>query len=125
MPDMQDRHARPFAEFLREQRSGTTHDELSQGLNALLESVSDTGKGGSLTLTIKVKPAGKGDHHMVVVSDTVAIKMPEGERGEAIFFVDDDFNLTRDNPRQPSLPLREVPRAGKDKAANGGEEVAN
>ena len=113
------------AEFLREQRSGTTHDELSTGFNALLESVSEVGKGGTLTLVIKVKPAGKGDHHMVVVSDTVTIKMPEGERGEAIFFVDDDFNLSRDNPRQPSLPLREVPRSGKDKAADpeAGEDV--
>lgn len=113
-----ERHARPFAEFLREQRSGTTHDELSQGLNDLLEAVSETGKAGQITLTVKVKPAAKGNHSMVSVADTVAVKLPQGERGEAIFFIDDDFNLTRDNPNQPSLPLREVPKAGKDRAAD-------
>jgi hypothetical protein len=120
MPDTQDRHARPFAEFLREQRRGRTHDELSSSLNQLLEAVTETGKGGSLTLTVKVKPAAKGDTHMVTIADQVIVKLPEGDRGEALFFVDDDFNLTRSNPHQPSLPLQAVDGDDPDH-----EEVAN
>jgi hypothetical protein len=109
MPD--DRHVRPFAEWLQEHRNGLTQSELSDAYNDLIEAVHEHGKMGSLTFTVKVKPAAR-DAHMVVVVDDIKVKKPEGERGEAIYFIDEHSNLTRHNPAQPSLPLREVPKAG-------------
>lgn len=47
----------------------------------------------------------------VLVTDTVTLKAPEGERPQSVFFVDSDANLTRQNPMSPQLPLREVPRS--------------
>jgi hypothetical protein len=113
----QDRHVRPFAEWLHEQRNGHTHNELSDAFNDLIEAVQETGKVGSITFTVKIKPAGHGDHSTVVVSDDINVKLPKGERPEAIFFVDDDHNLQRHNPAQPKLPLKEI-QGGKD-AADG------
>jgi hypothetical protein len=104
-----DRHTRPFAEWLHEQRQGALAAELSEVLNELVEAVHRHGRTGTLTLAIKVAPAGKNGH-TVVVSDEVKAKLPEGERGDSIFFVDPDMNLIRHDPNQEVLPLREVPR---------------
>lgn len=107
MPD-EDRQVRPFADWLQDQRSGALTIELADGLNDLVEAVALHGKAGTLTLVVKVAPAGKNGH-TVVVTDDVKVKAPEAERGESIFFVDPDCNLTREIPGQERLPLREVP----------------
>jgi hypothetical protein len=111
-PDTEDgRHVRPFAEFLQQQRRGLLHGELSDGLHDLLQAVKDTGKAGSLTFQIKVKPAAKGNAEQVLISDLVSVKKPAVERPESIFFLDDNGNLTRQDPRQQELPLKVVERA--------------
>lgn len=112
-----DKQVRPFADFLVEQRSGRTHTELGEALNELVEAVADTGKSGTLTLTLKVKPAGKAEG-MVTIVDDVIVKPPKGERGEAIYFIDANHNLTRHNPAQQTLPLREVPAPEAPTAEN-------
>lgn len=104
-----ERHVRPFADWLHDQGRGVLAAELSDRLNELVEAVALHGKAGSLTLVIKVAPAGKNGH-TVVVSDEVKSKLPEGDREDSIFFVDEHCNLTRHDPRQQSLPLREVDR---------------
>lgn len=108
------RHARPFAEWLHEQRNGHAAVELSEAFNELIEAVAEFGKSGSLVFTVKVTPAGRGDVVSVMVSDTITIKAPEGDRPETVFFVDPAHNLTRQNPMSPQLPLREVPRDDED-----------
>jgi hypothetical protein len=105
--EVDDRHVRPFAEWLLEQGRGALAGELSDRLNELVEAVHLHGKGGSLTLTVKVAPAGKNGH-TVVVSDEVKSKLPEGAREDSIWFVDGDCNLVRHDPHQQALPLREV-----------------
>jgi hypothetical protein len=111
---------RPFTEFLLQQAYGGTHDELTYGLHDLIAAVKDHGKAGSLTLTISVAPVGAGAERQVMVTDRVALKAPTGKRPTSMFFVDDDGNLTRKDPRQPELPLREVsrPAAAEAKAVN-------
>lgn len=109
-----DRRIRPFADWLLEQRRGTLHAELGDGLNELLDAVVEHNKGGTLTLVVHVKPAGVGDE-TVFVSDEVKVKKPVGDRPATLFFVDDDRNLTRENPRQLSFEtLRSVDGAGSE-----------
>lgn len=50
----EERHIRPFADFLQDQRQGSLMHELSTGLNSLVDAVNVHGKGGSLTLTIAI-----------------------------------------------------------------------
>lgn len=104
----------PFSQFLFAQRGGTTHAELTDGLAALAAAVMETGKSGSLTLTIKVGKASKKGGHQMVVSDAVVVKAPVPERTESFFFFDETTgSLTRTDPLQQQLPLQEVPAPNK------------
>lgn len=100
---------RPFAELLHLQRNGAFHADLSTALNRLVRAVQETGKGGDLTVKLKVKPAGK-HATMVLVHDDVKLKEPEADKGDGIYFTDERGNLRRSDPNQPELPLREVPQ---------------
>lgn len=115
------KQVRPFGDFIQELNHGGSHSELSAALNELVTAVSDLGKGGTLTYTIKVAPAGRAEG-MVTVTDDVKLKLPVGARPDSVFFITPDGNLMRDNPAQPRLPLREVPRPGA--ATTDSEEVA-
>lgn len=99
----------PFVRFLQEHRNGRLAHELAEALNELVQAVTETTKPGTLTLAIKVKPADKGTGALMV-SDNVTVKRPVAERGASVFYADDHNNLTRRDPRQPELPLVEVPR---------------
>lgn len=108
MPEKHVRHVRRFSEFLLEQRRGHLHEQLSDALNEVVTAVVEHEKVGSLTLTVKVTPAGKGYSPTVMLTDAIKLKVPEGAPEAALFFVDDDGNLTRRDPNQPELGLREV-----------------
>jgi hypothetical protein len=101
---------RPFADWLREQRRGLTHDELTDGLHDLIAAVNHSGKAGTLTLQIKIAPF-KKNAQVLEVTDVVKTSLPTPDREAAIYFTDRDGNLSRDNPHQlPGMErLREVP----------------
>ena len=74
--------------------------------------VVDTGKAGAITRTIKFKA--NGDGVSVTMTDEVKTKVPEHDRGQSVFFVDDDGNAQRsqqvldvdpeDHPRLTAVP---------------------
>lgn len=99
---------RPFADWLQEQSSGRTHNDLSAALHALLEAVTRHGKAGKLTFTVKAKPM-QGDMSAVVIADEVRLGAPEADRKANIYFLDEDGNPSRSDPRQMHLPLRPAP----------------
>lgn len=100
---------RPFADWLREQSRGMTHDELSEALRDLTARVRDTGKKGSLQLTVTVATL-KGETDVLVVSDEIKLRLPEHDRKASLFYPDADGNLTRTDPNQLTFEsLREVP----------------
>lgn len=103
-----DRHVRPFAEFLVAHRKGMLHDELSDALNAMAESVRELDGAAKLTITITMKPAAKLAGDIVEIADTVKVVLPEPARGSALWWVDGAGNLSRRDPNQPELPLRVV-----------------
>lgn len=100
---------RPFATWLIEQSGGKTHEELSAALYDLVARVRDTGKKGSVSLTVNVAPL-KGDIDVLVVADEIKLRLPEHDRKASLFYPDKDGNLTRRDPNQLSFDsLREVP----------------
>ena len=99
---------KPFSQFLMEQRGGGMHGELSEKLREVVAAVVEHGKAGQMILTIKVTPLKAAEGQYVVVDD-VKCKTPEGDRGASLYFADEDGNLSRSNPSQPELPLREIP----------------
>lgn len=95
-----DPEPREFASWLLEHNKGRTHDELSQAMRNLVLAVHETGKGGTITLKISVK---EFDDHTVGVTDHVAVKLPEADRGTSIFFSTESGDLVRDDPYQQSI----------------------
>lgn len=99
---------RPFADWLREQSKGATHEELSVALNDLIQRVGDTRKAGSIQFTVKVGPM-KGDKTAIVIEDQIKLKLPEHDRQASLYFVDKHGNPVREDPNQPAFEsLREV-----------------
>ena len=93
---------RDFAAFLVEQSQGRTHAELSEGLRDLVARVIDTGKKGSITLTVTVAPM-KDNTGVLVVSDVIKLSLPEHARAASIFWPDQAGNLVRNDPNQASI----------------------
>lgn len=86
---------------------GKTLDEWGAALKEVAQSVSETGKPGSITLTVEVRPLGGQGGLEVGLKETVKRSMPKtGERGALLFVFDGDFYTS--DPRQPGLPTMTV-----------------
>lgn len=92
---------RPFTAWLLEQRRGGLAADLGEKLAEVAIAVAETGKKGTLSLTLEISPNGQGQ---VKISDKLAAKPPSADTPEAFFYVDAKGNLTRNDPRQPQLP---------------------
>lgn len=96
---------RPFADVLRDLAGGKTYEEAGSELANVVQAVMETGKVGSLTLTLKIKPNGE---HSVIMTDSITARVPQGNRGETLFYATSGGSLVREDPRQEKLPLRQV-----------------
>jgi hypothetical protein len=94
-----DEQVRPFAELLTVLDHGAAHAEASRQLHDLVAAVRDQGKKGTMTIALQVAPL-KGSTSQVVVAAQVTSKPPKSEPAAAVFFLDDDGNLSRNDPRQ-------------------------
>lgn len=104
----EERRVKPFATTLQEIGSGVLAARLSEQLQELTNAVVTTGKKGTLTVQLTVAPLKPGNVKNLVTTAKTVLKAPEddSESPSSVFFVDGDGNLTRDDPQQPTLPLR-------------------
>jgi hypothetical protein len=100
---------RPFADVLRDLGKGQVADEAAVMLTDLVQAVAAYGKKGRFVLQIEVAPF-KGGTSQLMVSATAKCTPPKGDPIAAVFFTDHAGNLLRNDPRQETLPLREVAR---------------
>lgn len=107
-PPDEGRTIKPFAATLQEIAAGAFHARLSEQLQDLVTAVTDTGKKGVLTVQLTVAPIKPGNTTNLVVTGKAAVKAPESEDASpsSVFFHDAAGNLTRNDPNQPTLPLR-------------------
>lgn len=105
----QERRTRPFADFLQEHNNGAGHRQAGEALQRLVGAVLDTGKKGTVSLTVTVEPMKGAPDTLVTVVD-VKEKLPVNPPKGAVFYADGDHNLTRTDPNQPTLggPLRDL-----------------
>lgn len=101
-----DRHQRPALEVLSQLRRGRLATELTEALDELLVAVQDTGKAGTLTLKLTVKPQKVNDYETarVEVSDDIAVRRPRRAALPSTFYLTDDSVLSRRDPHQDELP---------------------
>ncbi|MGH8446485.1 MAG: hypothetical protein ACREVL_14530 [Solimonas sp.] len=98
---------REFTDVLRDVNGGKFAEELTEALGELVASCTATGKSGSLSVTLKLKP-GKGSTKVVTLDHDYSLKSPDFERPQQFFFVKDGNTLLSDNPDQKRLPFTEV-----------------
>jgi hypothetical protein len=97
-----------FSTLVRELGRGRVEKQADDALRSLVEQIRLTGKPGSLTLSLKIKPNGK-NAESVTVEPTVTAKAPTAEPEATFMFVAEDCTLSRRDPRQLSLDgLRDV-----------------
>jgi hypothetical protein len=107
-----------FAAFLVNHVDGNAHAVISEEMHRLLEAVGTHGKKGQLLIKVVVEPS-KGH----VVGDPLAIsveselKVPKSVPPAAIYWVDDQGNATRNDPRQMALDFRTAPATTEYKDA--------
>lgn len=92
---------RPFSDVLREAGKGSAHKTASEQLRNVVERVLETGKTGSVTVTVKVTKAKNADHLTVVATSTS--KVPAYDPQTSIYFADGNGDLTRHDPNQLAL----------------------
>ncbi|RFA12126.1 hypothetical protein B7R22_16985 [Subtercola boreus] len=92
-----------FAAFLAQQRP-KTDVELHEELRKLVAAVRDTGKAGTISLKITVKPLDDSGSALSI-NDEITVKRPERNRDNSIAYVDSFNNLHRRDPS--SMPLFE------------------
>ncbi len=105
-----------FALVLQHQRQGDCLAELSDKLRELGVAVTSLGKSGKLTLEITMKHTGRGAGSAVAIFDKITLKEPKEEPSPAIFFVGNDGDLSRNDPRQSELRFESV--RGETKETN-------
>lgn len=94
---------RSFVDTLREVRAGMAIEELDANLQQLVQDVQRTNKGGSLKLTVEIKPM-RGSTEAVVVKAAVTMKAPTFTDNGTVLFPTPEGNLTRSHHKQPDLP---------------------
>ena len=98
---------RLITDILREIRKGRPVEEATLALNDVVRAVDETGKPGSVTIVLTVKPAKHGGPEKTLVAEVKA-KKPIAEIAPAVFFSDGDGDLFRVDPRQEEMELAEV-----------------
>lgn len=99
--------SKSFTDTLREINNGKFAEELTEAFADLVLSTNTVGKSGSITLTLKMRPA-KGGNGVMTLEHDFKVKSPEFERPVEYMFVANGNTLVRDNPTQRKLDLHEV-----------------
>lgn len=80
----------------------STDVELAENLAKLIEEVKATGKKGTLSVVFEVKPVNGGDR-LVIINDTLKLRVPERTREGTTAFVTSDNGLSRSDPTSSPL----------------------
>jgi hypothetical protein len=99
--------------MLNQLRAGRTQEEASAELNQLIQDCRNTGKKGTITLSITVVPD-KGDTGQYFLKHQLVRKSPKFEIGDTLFWGTPDGNLLRQDPSQGELELKSVPDSPRE-----------
>lgn len=94
-----------FAVALSHMDFGSLLPALSEDLTTLVKEVHANGRPGSLTLTLKIKPA--GTRGQVEITADTNLKRPKADPSKSLFFATEHGQLLRSDPRQKEFPFAE------------------
>ena len=96
--------ARPITDTLRNIQNGALIDEATEKLRELLLRVDETGKGGTLTLQLKVAKLTRGG--AVSIKGKCTTSLPPEAPAEGVFWVSPEGNALTEDPNQQRLDLK-------------------
>ncbi len=97
----------PFTQHLIYLNKGTLNDELTECLGEVVKAVRDTGKKGSVSVTLNVSSV-KGSEDQVSITSTVKHLVPQLDRPATIMFSTADGDLLRDDPDRVQMTLKSI-----------------
>lgn len=103
-----------FVDVIRGLESGRTLERIDDQMQELLQRIQSTGKKGTLTIKLEVKPQANSDVHMV--QPTITMNPPTFDPAATPVYMTDDAHLSLRNPRQPDIFER-------PKSVDGDEET--
>lgn len=107
-----------FAAFLVGHLNGRVHHAISQDMHDLLQAVAAHGKKGSLVIKIGVEPSkGHVEGDPLSISVETDLKAPKSVPPASIYWVDEQGNPVRNDPRQMALEFRTAPATTEYKDA--------
>lgn len=102
-----------FLKTMQTHQKGKTISDISAALRRVTEQVNRIAKPGKVIVTLTVAPATKGQESAMGFSVDVTERPPKEIPYAGLFFVDDNNNLVRENPRQPEMPQMRVIEGAK------------
>ncbi len=94
-----------FIQTLGNLQHGYVSEELDQLLTDALQASNDTGKVSKISLTLTIKPNGRGTYK---ITDDVKSTLPKFDKEPTVLFTDGEQQLVREDPRQHKLALEKV-----------------
>lgn len=105
-----------FTKTLGEISHGDLVDQASELLQELAIAVRETGKKGTLTLVVEIKPRGR-DCGQVEINGSLSKKSPIADIAPSMLWVSEDGQLLRDNPAQLKMNFKDMPKAVRKQQA--------
>lgn len=108
-----------FVHTLNNMDFGVTAEEASDEMAEVLQAVKDTGRQGTITVKLTIKPesiqAGQ-----VSITPEITSKAPQLPRDKSLLFMTPDNNLEREDPRQKKMEFEAVDGGKSNKYASAG-----
>jgi hypothetical protein len=98
-----------FCQTLGNLQHGETLGQLDDLLSEALQASNDTGKVSKVSVTLTIKPNGRGTYK---ITDDVKSTLPKFDKEPTVLFTDGDQQLVREDPRQQKLKLEQVSESG-------------
>lgn len=113
-----------FASLLAGIKRGEVLSDLDDALKETTLAVLETGKAGTITFKLKIKPGGKSnaDTPMCTIENEIAVKKPRKSVGAALFYGDEEGNLFRNDPHQSEMSFGTV-EGGKKEGGESSPQV--
>lgn len=92
----------PFSLWLPDHRRGELDSEITAGLAEVVDACRATGKPGSVTIELNIKPSGPSCITVMLV-DNVKVKVPQPDREASVYYVTREAGLSRVDPMQQTL----------------------
>lgn len=111
---------RPALDLLNDIGKGKLAHELTEALHDLVAACLDTGRKGTVQLALTIEPDKNAPRERFNVAHVIVAKTPRVAARPSMFFVTDDGNLSRTDPRQERFePLRSLDGTTVDDADTG------